>query len=532
MAGVVKNATIQALSFSWITCENLNKSLITSNMKVQPVILSGGAGTRLWPLSREQYPKQLLSFHGEHTLLQQTVQRLDGLSRLVGQVEEPIIVCNEQHRFLVAEQLRSIDCKPAAILLEPVGRNTAPALTVAAMASMKAGDDAVLLVMPADHVIINIDQYQKAVNEAVGLAEKGTLVTFGIVPTHAETGFGYIRKGAAIENSSASAISAFVEKPDTATAQTYVDSGKYLWNSGLFVMRSSVWLEQMEKRQPDMLAACREAYQAASDDLDFSRLEPKAFEACPADSIDYAVMEKLDAVEAAVVPLDAGWSDLGAWSAIWEVGDNSKDGNVIKGDVLSHGCRNNLFHSEHRLVAGVGVEDLLVVETADAVLVAHKDHAQDVKKIVEQLKDDGRSERLVHRQVFRPWGSYEGIDAGERFQVKRIVVKPGASLSLQMHQHRAEHWIVVKGTAKVTCGDKEFLLSENESTYIPIGEKHRLENTGTLPLEIIEVQSGSYLGEDDIVRFEDIYGRESKGRESKVRENQGRDMQSRDGESD
>lgn len=485
-------------------------------MNTQPVILSGGAGTRLWPLSREQYPKQLLSFLGEHTLLQQTVQRLEGLSRLVGQVAEPIIVCNEQHRFLVAEQLRSIDCHPDAILLEPIGRNTAPALTVAALASMKAGDDVVLLVMPADHVISDIGQYHAAVAEAVNLADKGALVTFGIVPTQAETGFGYIRKGDPIEDSSAAVISAFVEKPDAETAQAYVDSGEYLWNSGMFVMRASVWLEKLGKYQPDMLSACSEAYKAAGDDLDFSRLEAKAFEACPADSIDYAVMEKLGGEgdmdnnsQAAVVPLDAEWSDLGAWSAIWEVGDNSKEGNVTKGDVLSHGCRNSLFHSEHRLVAGVGVEDLLVVETADAVLVAHKNHAQDVKKIVEQLKADGRSERLVHRQVFRPWGSYEGIDAGERFQVKRIVVKPGASLSLQMHHYRAEHWIVVKGTAKVTCGDKEFLLSENQSTYIPIGEKHRLENPGTLPLEIIEVQSGGYLGEDDIVRFEDVYGRES-----------------------
>ena len=483
-------------------------------MKVQPIILSGGAGTRLWPLSREQYPKQLLSFHGEHTLLQETVQRLDGLSKLVGQVAEPIIVCNEQHRFLVAEQVRSIGCDPAAILLEPTGRNTAPALTVAALASMKKSDDGILLVMPADHVITNIGQYHKAVCEAVNLAEKGMMVTFGIVPTQAETGFGYIRKGKLIHDTQATMIDSFVEKPDAATAQTYLDSGEYLWNSGMFVMRASVWLEQLEKYQPEMLAACRKAYQAASDDLDFSRLETKAFEACPADSIDYAVMEKLDADEAAVVPLDAEWSDLGAWSAIWEVGECNPDGNVTKGDVLSHGCQNNLFHAEHRLVAGVGVKDLLVVETADAVMVAHKDHAQDVKKIVEQLKAEGRSERLVHRQVFRPWGSYEGIDAGERFQVKRIVVKPGASLSLQMHHHRAEHWIVVKGTAKVTRGNKEFLLSENESTYISIGEKHRLENPGSLPLEIIEVQSGSYLGEDDIVRFEDVYGRESQGRDN------------------
>lgn len=503
-------------------------------MQVQPVILSGGAGTRLWPLSREQYPKQLLSFCGEETLLQQTVMRLEGLSDVVGQVAEPIIVCNEQHRFLVAEQLRSISCEPSAILLEPLGRNTAPALTVAALASMKMDGDAILLVMPADHVIAKPDVYHAAIKEALELASNGMLVTFGIVPTAPETGFGYIRKGPPIKHSTLNIkpclLDAFVEKPDLEAAISYVDSGEYLWNSGMFVMRASVWLEQLTKYRPEMVEACQQAYQHATKDLDFCRLDLDAFTKCPSDSIDYAVMEKLGGSFdnpgssspgsnnpgtnsnerqplAAVVPLDAGWSDLGAWSAIWEVNNNCPDGNVTTGDVLSYGCRNSLFHAEHRLVAGVGVEDLLVVETADAVLVAHKDHAQDVKKIVEQLKADGRSERLVHRQVYRPWGSYEGVDAGERFQVKRIIVNPGAILSLQMHHHRAEHWIVVKGTAQVTCGDKEFLLSENQSTYIPIGEKHRLGNPGTIPLEIIEVQSGGYLGEDDIVRFEDRYGR-------------------------
>ncbi|MDT8384930.1 MAG: mannose-1-phosphate guanylyltransferase/mannose-6-phosphate isomerase [Gammaproteobacteria bacterium] len=493
-------------------------------MNIQPVILSGGAGTRLWPLSREQYPKQLLAFQGEHTLLQQTVRRLDGLSTLVGQVAEPIVVCNEQHRFMVAEQLRAIGHPPAAILLEPVGRNTAPALTVAALASLKQGDDPVLLVMPADHVIADAPAYHAAVKTAADLAQQGALVTFGIVPTAPETGFGYIRKGAPVadEVTQSSALSpqsylldAFVEKPDAPTAAAYVASDEYLWNSGMFVMRASVWIEQLTRLQPAMLAACREALEKADADLDFCRLNADAFKACPSDSIDYAVMEKLGGVAeagnpqpaVAVVALDAGWSDLGAWSAIWEVGEACANGNVSKGDVLSHDCRNSLLYSEHRLVAGIGLDDVLVVETADAVMVAHRDRAQDVKKIVEQLKASGRSECLVHRQVFRPWGSYEGVDAGPRFQVKRIVVKPGAALSLQMHHHRAEHWIVVTGTARVTCGDKEFLLSENQSTYIPIGEKHRLENPGAVPLEIIEVQSGGYLGEDDIVRFEDRYGR-------------------------
>jgi len=486
-------------------------------MKIQPVILSGGAGARLWPLSREQYPKQLLAFQGKSTLLQQTVQRLDGLSTLSRRVVEPMIVCNEQHRFLVAEQLRAIGHQSAAILLEPEGRNTAPALTVAALAALSEGEDPVLLVMPADHVIVDSEAYYTAVKVASELANDGALVTFGIVPTAPETGFGYIRKGSPINATQSCWLDAFVEKPDADTAQTYVESGEYLWNSGMFVMRASVWIEQLTQFQPQIVAACRQALAQAADDLDFCRLDADAFRACPNDSIDYVVMERLGAdangkTLAAVVPLDAGWSDLGAWSAIWEAGESCGDGNVSKGDVLSHNCSNSLFYSEHRLVAGVGLNDILVVETADAVMVAHKDHAQDVKKIVEQLKVSQRSERLVHRQVYRPWGSYECIDAGERFQVKRIVVNSGAALSLQMHHHRAEHWIVVKGTARVTCGDKEFLLSENQSTYIPIGEKHRLENPGTMPLEIIEVQSGSYLGEDDIVRFEDRYGRKGDGR--------------------
>jgi mannose-1-phosphate guanylyltransferase/mannose-6-phosphate isomerase len=477
-------------------------------MILQPVILSGGAGTRLWPLSREQYPKQLLSFQGELSLLQETVQRLEGLAARVGEIAHPIVVCNEEHRFLVAEQLRHIGSPASAILLEPVGRNTAPALTVAALASRQQHEDALLLVLPADHVIAEPAVFQQAVATAAALAEQGRLVTFGIVPDRPETGFGYIRKGQAIGATGAAAIDAFVEKPDEATARDYL-AGQYLWNSGMFVLRASVWLAQIERLQPAMAQACRQAFEQAKRDLDFCRLDKGAFAACPNDSIDYAVMEKIggDAALTAVVPLDAGWSDLGAWSALWEVGEQDAEGNVKRGDIMTHGCRNNLFRAEHRLVAGVGLEDMLVVETADAVLVAHKDHAQDVKKVVDQLKAQQRPERLVHREVFRPWGSYEGVVAGERFQVKRIVVKPGAQLSLQMHHHRAEHWIVVKGTAKVTRGDEVFLLSENQSTYIPIGEKHRLENPGQLPLEIIEVQSGAYLGEDDIVRFEDKYGR-------------------------
>ncbi len=478
-------------------------------MKILPVILSGGSGSRLWPLSREQYPKQLISFNGKGSLLQETVLRLDGLS---ADLAAPMLVCNENHRFLVAEQLLEIDHKASAILLEPVGRNTAPALTIAAMHHLQEDGDAILLVMPADHVVRLIGPFHTAINEAVTLAESGALVTFGIVPTHGETGFGYIRKGKLLDGQGKAAeIAEFVEKPDKQTAEGYVASGDFLWNSGMFVMKASVWLKQIEKYQPAIADACRKALRDKVQDLDFCRLGHTAFETCPSESIDYAVMEKLGAndgeAQGIVVPLDAGWSDLGAWPAIWEVCERDECGNMTKGDVLTHDTRNTLIHAEHRLVASVGLDDLLVVETADAVLVANKSHAQDVKKIVEQLKLDGRSESLVHRRVYRPWGSYEGVDAGERFQVKRIVVKPGAALSLQMHHHRAEHWIVVKGTARVTCGDETFLLSENQSTYIPIGEKHRLENPGTVVLEIIEVQSGSYLGEDDIVRFEDQYGR-------------------------
>jgi mannose-1-phosphate guanylyltransferase/mannose-6-phosphate isomerase len=464
-------------------------------MQLHPVVLSGGSGTRLWPLSREHYPKQLLGFVGNQTLLQQTIQRLDGLDG----VAAPLVVCNEEHRFLVAEQLRGLNRQAARIVLEPVGRNTAPALTLAALGLTDKNTDALMIVMPADHVIRDVAAFHQAVREAMRLAEAGSLVTFGIKPSVPETGYGYIRKGAGHK------VAEFVEKPDTVTAQRYLDSGEYLWNSGMFVMRASVWLEEIERSRPDILSACRDAMTNGANDADFFRVNKEAFTACPSDSIDYAVMEKTD--RAAVVPLDAGWSDIGAWSALWQVSPQDAAGNVLQGDVYALDTSNALLISQSRLLAAVGLKDTIVVETPDAVLVAHKDHAQKVKDVVAYLKKQSRNEHLDHRRVYRPWGTYEGVDSGERFQVKRLVVKPGASLSLQMHHHRAEHWVVVRGTARVTRGEEVFLLSENQSTYIPIGEKHRLENPGTIPLEIIEVQSGSYLGEDDIVRFQDVYNR-------------------------
>ena len=461
-------------------------------------------------MSREYYPKQLLAFMGERSLLQDTMLRA---KQCAANTAAPIIVCNEEHRFLVAEQVRELGTDPAEIILEPEGRNTAPALTLSALAVEGRAQDPVMLVMPADHVMVDQEAFFQAVAEAAALAEMNYLVAFGIVPTAPEIGYGYIKLGSAtaMGDGKARDIAAFVEKPDLATAQGYLASGDYLWNSGMFVMRASVWLQAIDRHRPDILAACRRAFAGGSEDRDFFRVDKDTFTACPSDSIDYAVMEKVTAgqgeLRAAVVPLSAGWSDVGAWPAIWEVGVPDSDGNVSRGDVLTHDTRNSLLFAEHRLVAGVGLQDMVVVETADAVMVAHKSQAQEVKKIVERLKAENRSERLNHRRVHRPWGTYEGIDAGDRFQVKRIVVKPNASLSLQMHHHRAEHWVVVRGTARVTCGEKVFLLSENQSTYIPIGEKHRLENPGAIPLEIIEVQSGSYLGEDDIVRFEDVYGR-------------------------
>jgi mannose-1-phosphate guanylyltransferase / mannose-6-phosphate isomerase len=470
-----------------------------------PVILSGGAGTRLWPLSRELYPKQLLPLVGEQTMLQETVTRLSGIAGM----GEPLLVCNEHHRFLVAEQLRKIGVNPGAIVLEPVGRNTAPAVAVAALLAMADGSDPILLVLPADHVIRDGAALRSAVEGGVPLAKAGKLLTFGIVPNRAETGYGYIKAGTELPDSSgqpaAYAVASFVEKPDLTTAEGYLAAGEYYWNSGMFLFRASVFLRELERLSPEILAACRAAVAGAGRDLDFTRLDAAAFAACPGNSIDYAVMEKTKA--AAVIPLEAGWSDVGSWSALWEVGAKDADGNVVKGDVLTQDVRNCYLHAGTRMLAAVGVENHIIVETGDAVLVAHRDRVQEVKAIVEQLKRQQRPEALLHRQVSRPWGDYECIDQAERFQVKRIRVKPGATLSLQMHHHRAEHWVVVSGTARITRGEEVFVLSENQSTFIPLGVQHRLENPGKIPLELIEVQSGSYLGEDDIVRFEDTYGR-------------------------
>ena len=463
-----------------------------------PVILSGGSGTRLWPLSRGQYPKQFLPLTSEHTMLQETMLRLSGL----GELKSPIAVCNEDHRFMMAEQLWEIGIKPAAIILEPVGKNTAPAVAIAALSA--ESEDEILLVLPADHVITNIEPFHLAIVEAEILAGQGYLVTFGIVPTHPETGYGYILRGSA-QQGSAYKVSAFVEKPDLATAENYFKSGDYLWNSGMFAFTAGNFLKELEKFNPEILSACKQALSAAKADLDFIRLDKTIFSTCPADSIDYAVMEKTD--KAVVVPLAAGWNDVGSWSALWDVTDKDAFGNAISGDVLTVDTKNSYIFSENKLVTVIGVEDLVVVETKDAVMIASKDRVQEVKQIVDQLKQLGRSEAHVHRKAYRPWGHYDSVDTGDRHQTKRIVVKPGAKLSLQKHHHRAEHWVVVKGTALVTRGDEQILLTENESTYIPLGTVHRLENPGVIPLEIIEIQSGSYLGEDDIVRFGDSYGR-------------------------
>jgi mannose-1-phosphate guanylyltransferase/mannose-6-phosphate isomerase len=489
---------------------------MTTPVLIQPVVLSGGSGTRLWPLSREKYPKQLLSLIGDDSLLQATVRRVQGIAG--AELAPPMVVCNEEYRFVIAEQLRLLG-QTGTVVLEPCGRNTAPALTMAALAAIKNGADPVLLVMPADHVITDVVAFQKVVSQGAALAANGAVVTFGITPDAPETGYGYIQSGAAYGaqgGTDARIIARFVEKPDLATAQSYLADGSYLWNSGLFMMRASVWLAAMGNCRADILAACQLAWVQGKTDGEFIRAGKEAFTQCPGDSIDYAVMERLAAGSApnaaalppgVVLPLSAGWSDVGAWDALWQVLPKDASGNVTQGDVLLQDCENTLALSEGRLIACVGVSDLVVVETADAILVSHKDKTQDVKKIVDALKRQGRSEGSIHRKVFRPWGSYDGVDAGERFQVKRIVVKPGGTLSLQMHHHRAEHWIVVSGTARVTCGEKTFLLSENQSTFIPLGTTHRLENPGCVPLEMIEVQSGSYLGEDDIVRFEDVYGR-------------------------
>jgi mannose-1-phosphate guanylyltransferase/mannose-1-phosphate guanylyltransferase/mannose-6-phosphate isomerase len=468
-----------------------------------PVVLSGGSGSRLWPLSRAHYPKQFIPLASEQTMLQATLGRLQGLG-----VEAllPLVICNEQHRFMVAEQLREIEVVAQNILLEPVGRNTAPAVALAALA---AGPDDILLVLPADHVIENITAFHSAIELARCEAEKGALVTFGVVPTSAQTGYGYIQ--AANTGSSgliAQSIKQFVEKPDLATAQAYVASGDYYWNSGMFAFKASRYLEELGRYQPEILSACRAAFDGASVDLDFTRLDKATFSVCPDDSIDYAVMEKTDS--AVVIPLDAGWSDIGSWSALWDISEKDEQGNTCKGDVLVVDTHDSYLHTNGRLLATVGIKGLVVVETDDAVLVADKGRVQDVKTVVNQLQAQGRSERESHRKVYRPWGMYDSIAANGRYQTKRIVVNPGARLSLQKHYHRAEHWVVVQGTGLVTRGDEEVILSVNESIYIPIGMKHRLENPGVIPLEIIEVQTGDYLGEDDIVRFDDQYGRAEK----------------------
>lgn len=462
-----------------------------------PVILSGGSGTRLWPLSREGFPKQFLSLVGEETMLQATWNRVKAVASAA-----PIVVAGEEHRFMVAEQLREAGCASPVILLEPVARNTAPAIAVAALEAVSNGDDPLLLVLPSDHVIADLQAFQAALRAASAAAETGQLVTFGIVPTAPETGYGYIQAAA---GEGVRPVEQFVEKPDAATAEAYVASGNYFWNSGMFLFKASAYLDALAIHGPTMLDASREALAKARRETDFVRLDRAAFEASPSDSIDYAVMEKTD--DAAVLPINVGWNDVGSWSALWEVADQDSDGNAHHGDVLAEQCRNTLAWSDQRLVALLGLEDVVVVDTADAVLVAHKDKVQDIKGIVGKLKAAGRSEPSAHRKVYRPWGNYDSIDVGGRFQVKRITVKPGAQLSLQMHHHRAEHWIVVSGTGRVTRGEETIMLSENQSTYIPLGVKHRLENPGVVPLELIEVQSGSYLGEDDIVRFDDVYGR-------------------------
>jgi mannose-1-phosphate guanylyltransferase len=461
---------------------------------ILPVVMAGGSGSRLWPLSRTHYPKQFLSLASNNTMLQDTVQRLSGISH-----RDPFIICNDEHRFIVAEQLRSNSISHSGIVLEPVGRNTAPAVAIAALNAIKQGDDPLLLVLAADHVIKNTVEFTSSVNRAVVQAEQGKLVTFGIVPTAPEIGYGYIMQGSALDDHCFE-VAQFVEKPNFITAQSYLAQGGYYWNSGMFLFKASSFLQELEKYRPDILAICQQADKTSYLDLDFIRLDKDVFAQCPDESIDYAVMEPTD--KAVVVPMDANWSDVGSWSSLWEVNDKDHNGNALHGDVIVENVRNSYLYSQNKLVTAVGVDNLIIVETKDALLVANKDNVQDVKNIVNRLKDEGRSECLTHRETYSPWGSADMIADGSRFKVKQVTVKPGGKTAIQKHYHRAEHWVVVSGTAKVIKGDEEFLLTENQSTYIPIGVPHAIENPGKLPLEIIEVRSGSYLAEDDVVRIE------------------------------
>ena len=467
-----------------------------------PVILSGGSGTRLWPLSRAALPKQFLPLISEHTLFQETLLRLKDFPGMAA----PLVVCSNEHRFLAAEQVRDIGVTPLLQILEPIGRNTAPAVAVAAFATLEKDAQAILLVLPADHLIQDVAGFHRAIKTALALAQQDRLVTFGITPDEPATGFGYIERGTSLENDQHSfSVARFVEKPDLDSARQFLASGNFFWNSGMFVFKASVYLSELQRHRPDIYQAAQQAWQRSTRDLDFLRLDEQAFTACPADSIDYAVMERTQV--AALVTVDIGWSDIGSWSSLDQASAKDAHGNALRGDVYAAQTTNTCIRAENRMVAAIGVQDLVIVETADAVLVMHKDFAQDVKHTVEYLKQAERTEHLIHRRVYRPWGYYEGIDVGERFQAKRIMVKPGAKLSLQMHHHRAEHWVVVSGKAKVTRGEEIMLLHEDQSTYIPIGMKHCLENVGAEPLCLIEVQSGSYLGEDDIVRFDDDYKR-------------------------
>ena len=472
-----------------------------------PVILSGGSGTRLWPLSRSSYPKQFLSITEEKTLFQLTLERISNLNQSLINFQNPFIVTNESHRFIVAEQLRQNNVT-AKILLEPVAKNTAPAIAAAAELALSYGEDPVLLILAADHVIEQQEAFNKSIEIGLAAAEAGQLVTFGVVPNSPETGYGYIKAAGMVQKDQAIQaypVEKFVEKPDVKTAQSYLDAGLYLWNSGMFMFKASVYLQELEKYNPAIVKSAKASVANSKNDLDFVRLDKESFEQSPEDSIDYSVMEKTD--KAMVVPLNSNWSDVGAWKSVWEVSAKDENGNVLRGDIILESTTNTLVHAEHRLVSVLGLDNVVVIETSDAVLVANKNKVQDIKKIVEKLKKTHRSEIDQHRKVYRPWGSYDSINNGSRYQVKCIVVNPGQKLSLQMHHHRAEHWIVVNGTAKVRKGNKTILLTENQSIYIPLGETHALENPGKVPLELIEVQSGSYLGEDDIVRFEDVYGR-------------------------